>query len=80
MATDDWTRPYPRQLGAFPVADQRADRYFPPVGRIDGAYGDRNVFCTCPALLADLPDGRTEAGRRSLHRRSGEWGRLTKGA
>ena len=50
VATDDWARPYPRQLGAFPVPDQRADRYFPPVGRIDGAYGDRNVFCSCPPL------------------------------
>ena len=50
VATDDWTRPYPRQLGAFPVPGQRADRYFPPVGRIDGAYGDRNVFCSCPPI------------------------------
>ncbi len=50
VASDDWSRPYPRLVGAFPVPDQRADRYFPPVGRIDGAYGDRNVFCSCPPL------------------------------
>ncbi len=47
VAGDTWDRPYPRALGAFPVPDHRADRYFPPVGRIDGAYGDRNVFCSC---------------------------------
>ena len=32
----------------------RADKYFPPVSRIDGAYGDRNVFCSCPPLVGDL--------------------------
>ncbi len=54
VATDDWSRPYSRQLGAFPAPGQGADRYFPPVGRIDGAYGDRNVFCSCPPFLGPL--------------------------
>jgi len=35
------------------VPSLERDKYFPPVGRIDGAYGDRNVFCTCPPLTAE---------------------------
>jgi glycine dehydrogenase len=48
VLAEDWARPYPRELGAYPVPSVRAAKYWPPVGRIDGAYGDRNVFCTCP--------------------------------
>jgi glycine dehydrogenase len=44
----EWTRPYDRALGALPGGADGQDKYFPPVGRIDGAYGDRNVFCSCP--------------------------------
>ena len=50
IVTDDWTRAYPRELAAFPVERLRRDKYWPPVGRIDGAYGDRNVFCSCPPI------------------------------
>jgi glycine dehydrogenase len=50
LVDDGWSRPYGRELGAFPTAASREDKYFPPVSRIDGAYGDRNVFCTCPPL------------------------------
>jgi glycine dehydrogenase len=46
VLADDWSRPYPRQLGAIPAGSGQ-DKYFPPVSRIDGAYGDRNVFCSC---------------------------------
>jgi glycine dehydrogenase len=52
VATDDWPRAYPRDLAAFPVARLRHDKYWPPVGRIDGAYGDRNVMCSCPPVEA----------------------------
>jgi glycine dehydrogenase len=45
---DGWDRPYSRELAAFPVAGLRHAKYWPPVGRIDGAYGDRNVMCSCP--------------------------------
>ena len=48
----DWDRPYTRELGAFPVAGLRATKYFPPVSRIDGAHGDRNLVCTCEPLEA----------------------------
>ncbi len=48
----DWDRPYPRDLGAFPVAGLRAQKYFPAVSRIDGALGDRNLVCSCEPLEA----------------------------
>jgi glycine dehydrogenase len=50
VATDAWTRAYPRELAAFPVAGLRHTKYWPPVGRVDSVYGDRNVFCSCPPL------------------------------
>jgi glycine dehydrogenase len=48
----DWERPYPRELGAFPLPSLRVSKYFPPVSRIDGAYGDRNLVCSCEPLEA----------------------------
>ncbi|HSM67854.1 MAG TPA: aminomethyl-transferring glycine dehydrogenase, partial [Ilumatobacteraceae bacterium] len=48
----EWDRPYPRELGAFPVAGLRATKYFPAVSRIDGAQGDRNLVCSCEPLEA----------------------------
>jgi len=48
----EWKRPYDRQLGAYPVATLRAGKYFPPVSRIDSAYGDRNLICSCEPLEA----------------------------
>jgi glycine dehydrogenase len=50
LAADEWSHPYPRSLAGWPVATLTADKYFAPVSRIDGAYGDRNVFCTCPPV------------------------------
>ncbi|WP_425436380.1 aminomethyl-transferring glycine dehydrogenase [Leucobacter massiliensis] len=49
VVTSAWDRPYPVEQAAFPVASLRVDKYFPPVGRIDGAHGDRNLICSCPA-------------------------------
>ncbi|MCU1503325.1 MAG: gcvP [Ilumatobacteraceae bacterium] len=48
----DWDRGYTRDLGAFPTPGIRAAKYFPPVSRIDAAYGDRNLICTCAPLEA----------------------------
>ena len=50
VARDDWKRAYAREVGAFPVAGLRTRKYWPPVGRIDSVYGDRNVFCSCPPV------------------------------
>jgi glycine dehydrogenase len=52
VTADEWTHPYPRSLAAFPVASLRATKYWPPVGRIDGARGDRQLVCTCPPVEA----------------------------
>ncbi len=46
----DWDRPYTREQGCFPPGAFRVDKYWPPVGRVDNAYGDRNLVCTCPPL------------------------------
>ncbi len=44
----EWSHAYPARLAAFPVESLRVDKYWPPVRRIDGAYGDRNLVCACP--------------------------------
>jgi glycine dehydrogenase len=50
VTSDEWPHPYPRQRAAYPVESLRAAKYWPPVSRIDGAYGDRNVVCSCPPV------------------------------
>jgi len=44
----DWDRPYTREEAAYPVRSLRRGKYWPPVSRIDGGYGDRNLVCACP--------------------------------
>ncbi len=46
----DWERPYSREEAVFPAGVSAADKYWPPVRRIDGAFGDRNLVCSCPPL------------------------------
>ncbi|GAA1098395.1 aminomethyl-transferring glycine dehydrogenase [Nocardiopsis composta] len=48
LTADDWKHAYPRSEGAYPVARLRQEKYWSPVGRIDQAYGDRNLVCSCP--------------------------------
>jgi glycine dehydrogenase len=43
-----WTHPYSASEAAFPQGVAPADKYWPPVRRIDGAFGDRNLVCSCP--------------------------------
>ncbi|MET3708449.1 aminomethyl-transferring glycine dehydrogenase [Arthrobacter sp. UYEF6] len=50
VVNSDWNRAYPREQAAFPLHHLKQDKYFPPVGRIDGAAGDRNLICSCPPL------------------------------
>jgi glycine dehydrogenase len=52
VTADTWDHPYPRSLAAWPVPSLRQAKYWPPVGRIDGAYGDRNLVCSCPPVEA----------------------------
>jgi glycine dehydrogenase len=44
----EWSHAYPARVAAFPVESLRQDKYWPPVRRVDGAYGDRNLVCACP--------------------------------
>jgi len=46
----EWNFGYDRELAAYPVTGIRADKYWPPVRRIDQGYGDRNLMCSCPPL------------------------------
>jgi len=50
VTADGWTRPYPRERAAFPAPATRDHKVWPAVGRIDGAYGDRNLVCVCPPV------------------------------
>jgi glycine dehydrogenase len=49
VATSTWEHPYSRETAAFPAGVRPATKYWPPVRRIDGAYGDRNLICSCPS-------------------------------
>ncbi len=48
VTADEWSHGYTRAEAAYPLASLRTDKYWPPVGRIDQAYGDRNLVCSCP--------------------------------
>jgi glycine dehydrogenase len=48
----DWDRPYPRELGGFPLASLKQSKYWPPISRIDNVYGDRHLFCSCVPVSA----------------------------
>jgi glycine dehydrogenase len=50
LVADDWKRPYSRERAAFPTPATRAHKIWPAVGRIDSAYGDRNLICSCPPI------------------------------
>ena len=56
IASSEWNRQYPREVGAFPDGHQsglmRRGKYWPTVGRIDGVYGDRNLVCACEPIEA----------------------------
>jgi glycine dehydrogenase len=49
MLAGEWTHPYPREVAVYPVPRLAGRGYLAPVRRIDGAYGDRNLVCSCPA-------------------------------
>ncbi len=50
VASDDWDRRYSREQAVFPVERLRWNKYWPPVGRVDNVWGDRNLFCSCPPV------------------------------
>jgi glycine dehydrogenase len=50
VTADSWDRPYSRQQAAFPLPEQVSNKFWPSVARIDNAFGDRNLICTCPSV------------------------------
>jgi len=48
ITADEWTHPYPRSQAAFPVPWVRESKFWPSTARIESAYGDRNLVCSCP--------------------------------
>ncbi len=52
LLVEDWTHPYTREEAAYPLGKAFRPKVWPPVRRIDGAYGDRNLVCSCPPIEA----------------------------
>jgi glycine dehydrogenase len=50
VVATEWTHPYTREVAAFPTAWTRTRKFWPPVGRINNALGDRNLVCSCPPI------------------------------
>ena len=50
MIDEDWERPYSRKEAYYPLGWIRQDKYWPPVNRVDNAFGDKNLMCSCPPL------------------------------
>ena len=57
VSIDDWSRAYTRRQAVYPLDSLRTDKYWPPVGRLDHVYGDRNLVCSCPSM-SDYDDGK----------------------
>jgi glycine dehydrogenase len=52
LTADDWSRPYSRQQAAYPLSWLKDYKFWPVVGRVDNAYGDRNLVCSCEGMDA----------------------------
>ena len=52
LVNDEWSMPYSRRRAFFPTAEVEANKYWPPVGRVDNVYGDKNLVCSCPPMSA----------------------------
>ena len=60
VIADSWNYPYSREKAAFPTTVQRSNKFWPSVSRIDSAYGDRNLFCSCMPVEAFSELNETE--------------------
>ena len=63
VMSDSWSRKYLREQAAFPAPWTREHKFWPTVGRVDNAHGDRNLVCSCPPIEA-YADSEREASRR----------------
>ncbi|MFT0533562.1 aminomethyl-transferring glycine dehydrogenase [Castellaniella hirudinis] len=52
LLAQDWPHPYTREQAAYPLPGMAANKYWPPVSRVDNAWGDRNLSCACPPVEA----------------------------
>jgi len=52
LLVTEWHHDYSREEASYPVTSLRSDKYWPPVARVDNAYGDRNLICSCPPMEA----------------------------
>jgi glycine dehydrogenase len=52
IIADNWSHAYAREKAAYPVRGLRASKFWPSVGRVNNAYGDRTLVCTCPPIEA----------------------------
>jgi glycine dehydrogenase len=50
LLVEEWNHPYTREQAAYPSVGAKARKYWPPVSRVDNAYGDRNLMCECPPM------------------------------
>ena len=50
ISTDEWGHKYTREEAAYPSKYLKANKFWPPVSRVDNVYGDKNIFCTCPSM------------------------------
>ena len=50
LSSDSWTHKYTREQAAFPLSYLKANKFWPPVARVDNVHGDRNLVCSCPSL------------------------------
>jgi len=65
VTASEWNRPYSREQAAFPVPWLRVHKYWPPVARVDNAYGDRNLMCACPPIESyGFAEARSDVQRR----------------
>src|SRR5690606_12560947 len=52
VTADEWEHAYSRRTAAYPRPEVEAGKFWPAVARVDNAYGDRNLMCSCPPLDA----------------------------
>jgi glycine dehydrogenase len=60
LAREEWNHPYSRETAAYPADWVRENKFWPTVRRVDDAYGDRNLFCSCPPTDAYTADEEAE--------------------
>jgi len=66
IARDEWPHPYSRERAAFPAPWTTEDKFWPTVRRVDDAFGDRNLVCSCPPMEAYQMEGDEDELKEAL--------------